>query len=134
MQRKTDWQEALSDLVLARLSLPFAWGTNDCAIFAADAVLAMRGDDPLADLRGQWNDTASAARVIAAQGGLAAAMDARGFVGVGAMFAQRGDIVLHKTQDGHHGLGVCVGDCIMAPAELGLVRKPVSEGIEAWRV
>lgn len=35
----------------ARRSVPFAWGSNDCRLFAADAVQAMTGVDHAAELR-----------------------------------------------------------------------------------
>ena len=36
MLRLPNWTHRLSALMLARAQVPFAWGSNDCASFAAD--------------------------------------------------------------------------------------------------
>ena len=35
----------LEQFLLARRSVPFKWGANDCALFVADAIEAMTGVD-----------------------------------------------------------------------------------------
>jgi hypothetical protein len=51
-ERAPDWRARLADLVTARRHDPFAWGSRDCCLWAADAVEAMTGDDFAAPLRG----------------------------------------------------------------------------------
>ena len=52
--RKEDWPERLMALIAERRSRPFAWGEQDCALFACDAVAAMTGADPAAWFRGRY--------------------------------------------------------------------------------
>jgi hypothetical protein len=46
------------------------------------------------------------------------------------LLAQRGDIVLHKSQ----ALGVCVGAEVFCLSEAGLSSVPLTECQTAWRV
>ncbi len=132
--RRTDWELRLAAVVQERLRAPFVWGQHDCVLFAADCIHAMTGADPVADLRGQWADRASAVRAIAQAGGLASAIAARGFVPApGPLFAQRGDLVLHR-RDGTDALAICTGPALAAPAEHGLLFVRLDEGVTAWRV
>ncbi|OOH86251.1 DUF6950 family protein [Comamonas kerstersii] len=131
--RLFDWEQRLGDLVAQRLSQPFVWGVNDCVLFAADCVHAVTGVDPVPDLRGQWSDPGSAARAIVRAGGLEAAVQSRGFQQVAALFAQRGDVVLHR-REGVDALAVCVGASLAAPSEAGLMFFGLEHGVVAWRV
>src|SRR5579875_1052465 len=45
-------------------SKPFAWGSNDCCLFAANAIEAMTGVDIADDFRGKYTDEASAFALI----------------------------------------------------------------------
>jgi hypothetical protein len=51
----------LGELFQVNRSRPFAWGTWDCGIFAADAIQAMTGVDLGAGYRGQYSSAAEAA-------------------------------------------------------------------------
>lgn len=121
----------LHQFMAARRAMPYAWGTNDCAIFAADAVLAITGEDPLGELRGAWTDEATAASVLQAQGGLIAAMDAR-FPRRDPAFAKRGDLVLVKDGNGQPSLAVVTGKDAFAPGVSGLVPYPAAKARLAW--
>lgn len=131
--RLPDWEQRLGDFVAQRLSQPFAWGVNDCVLFAADAVQAVTGVDPLPDWRGQWDDMTSAMRAIVRAGGLEAAVQSRGLQQVPPLFAQRGDVVMHR-RDGADALAVCVGGSLAAPSEAGLLFFGLEHGVAAWRV
>ena len=50
--RRADWPERLAEFIEARRLEPFAWGKNDCALFAADAVNLLIGVDYAESLRG----------------------------------------------------------------------------------
>lgn len=93
MIRREDWPEALHALVDLRAAMPFAWGYQDCCAFAAAAVEAMTGIDPMADLRG-YHSRETAEAILAAQGGLEAAVTARLGETVSTALARRGDVVL----------------------------------------
>ena len=49
---------------------PFAWGSSDCALFMSGWVLARRGVDPAASLRGRYRCHLGAARHIRRLGGM----------------------------------------------------------------
>lgn len=141
--RKHTWQQDLHAFVDARAGVPFAWGTNDCALFAADAVLAMTDVDLAADYRGQYSDANSAAATMAKVTGgttvedvlLHAAAEFALTEWPSVKFAQRGDLAL---LDGEEGLAVGVVylngvDAVFVSPE-GLKRRPVVECRRAWRV
>lgn len=133
MERLSDWEQRLGDVVAQRLAVPFAWGSNDCVLFAADCVFAMTGQDLVADWRGQWSDQSSAVRAIVRAGGLEAAVQGCGLEQIQPLFAQRGDVVLHR-QGGVDALAVCVGANLAAPGEAGLMFIGLEHGVQAWRV
>ncbi len=136
LTRVEHWPTALFDLVEQRMAAPFAWGSNDCCLFAADAVLAITGQDLAADLRGTYSSAQQAARVLKRLGGVAAIPAARGLVEVPPLMAQRGDLLLMPQQDGQIdcALYVCTGSQACAPGQDGLKFWPIDQAIKAWRV
>lgn len=131
--RVPGWELRLSLLVTQRLAEPFAWGENDCVLFAADCIEAMTGIDTVAQLRGQWASQGEAVRAIARVGGLNAAVERMGFTKVPPLFAQRGDLVLHR-RDGTDALAICLGDKLAGPSESGLLFFGLENGVKAWRI
>lgn len=125
--------EKLAQFTTSRRLMPYAWGTNDCVTFAADAVQAVTGTDPIPELRGAWDDESGAMAVLEAQGGLVAAMDAR-FPRREVNFAQRGDLVLIKDANGQPSLGVCVGRDAVAPGVDEMLLTPIGKARIAWEV
>ena len=133
--RLPDWPERLAALLQQRLRAAFAWGTNDCALFAADGVQALTGFDPASHLRGQYHDEAGAQAVLAAEGGLRGLVEALlGQPMDNPALAQRGDLVCVVVQ-GAEMLGVVTGaGQWAAPGKRGLVYRPMAEVALAWRV
>lgn len=125
--------ERLAEFTAGRRRQPYAWGTNDCVTFAADAVQAVTGTDPMSDLRGSWDSESAALAVLEAQGGLIAAMDAR-FPRKAKEFAQRGDLVLVKDANGQPSLAVCVGKDAASPGEDEMLLTPMGKVRMAWEV
>jgi cell wall-associated NlpC family hydrolase len=132
IQRWQDWPERLDLFIRARERVPFAWGTNDCALFAADAVRAMTGVDVAQWARGKYRTQQGAARLLTKRGGLAALVDAL-LPAVPPLTAQRGDVVMFKGANGMQ-LGVCLGGQFVVTAERGLVVRPLTLATMAWRV
>lgn len=126
------WRERFDALVAQRMRTPFAWGSHDCCLFAADAVLASTGVDHASDLRGTYDDAASALRVLRAAGGLDA-VAARAGEPVPPLMAQIGDVGVVATE-GRESLAVCVGSVWLAPAAAGLAALPLESARAAWRV
>lgn len=129
-----DFPERLAAFLAERQDIPYAWGTNDCALFAADAVQAVRGDDPISDLRGQWHDEASAMALLESLGGLIGFMDSRFKRRQTAALAQRGDVVMVRMDDGSPSLAVVDVTYCAAPADLGLLYIPTTHARIAWEV
>jgi hypothetical protein len=129
--RLRTWQSNLQALVAERENAPFAWGKNDCGLFAADAVLAVTGSDPAADLRGTY-DTEQEAQALIADGMIALG-DRRFGDRIRTTLAQVGDIGLVGTPDGP-AFAVWGGSQWLAPARGGgLGRLPFDAAHVAWR-
>jgi hypothetical protein len=138
MLRLPNWSHQLDRLCQQRLHMPFAWGPNDCAAFAADAVLAMRGHDSLHGLRLPRTSARAAGRAKGAIGGFHAALRRAGLQEVAPALAQRGDLVLlHQPAHGRRMrslLAVCMGAWAVAPSTHGLASVPMNQAVAAWRV
>jgi len=139
--RYSDWQTRLSEFITSVSDRPFEWGHHDCALFAADCVLATTGTDPAVAFRGAYQDRAGAYAALMeyAGGGLAElaekiAIELR-FPENQKGFEQRGDIAL-CDQTGEDTLGVIdfSGKCVMIAGEHGIVRHPLTCVKRSWRV
>lgn len=132
--RNDDWEQALADYLAGHREAVFAWGSCDCAMFAAGAVEAMTGIDPAAEIRGRYKSQAGAGRAISRAGhaDLGAWVSSK-FQEVEPVFAHRGDIVM---VDG--SLGICAGQIAWFVGEEdgapGLLSRPMQEWERAWRV
>lgn len=141
------WPERLADFIARRQEMPFAWGLNDCCLFACDAVLEMSGHDLAIDFRGKYGSALSAVRAMRDFAG----MDVESAHLVGALadkiaeqhsiqdipvlMAQRGDVVLLMAQRGESlGIVGIRGDRAVAPGVEGLESVPLSQCLKAWRI
>lgn len=138
--RLPDWTIRLAALLADWNARPFAWGQTDCAMLAAEAVVALTGVDPVADLRGSYSDATGAGRVLGAAGGLLALVakmaDRAGIPECPPAFAQRGDVALVEWQ-GAQALGIVMPDGVMVlgrdePRMLHVI--PASSIRFAWAV
>ncbi len=105
--RAPDWEERLAVLIDRKSEEPFRWGSNDCALFACDAIKAMTGTDPAEAFRGTYSDRAGSAEALRTHGAGTLLRTATAWLGSPKhpVFAQRGDIVMKDRTT----LGVCVG-------------------------
>ena len=62
-----------------RARRPFAWGVNDCALFAADGIRAITGVDIAADFRGKYSDEAGAMAAVKEVAGGSTVADAAAY-------------------------------------------------------
>lgn len=141
--KRPDFAERLLAVLEERRDRPFAWGRNDCALFACDLVEAATGVDHAAPLRGRYRSAAGAAWALRrfAGGGLEAAAEkiakSNGLREVPPLMAQRGDIVLLDEAPGpapdNPCLGVCLGAHVVAAGPAGAVLRPLVAGRRAWR-
>lgn len=132
--RLPDWRQRFGALVTDRARKPFAWGRQDCAIFAADCAWAITGQDPAAEVRGAYSTAFGAARVLYSLGGGLQDMATAAFgPSVPPLMATVGDVVLVQTPDGP-ALTVCNGDHLLGPSSNGLAVMSLADGLQAWRV
>lgn len=128
-----DWQVRYAAFIAQRQPMPFAWGSNDCAIFAADCVLALTGVDvALPELR-QHSTDLQAARALKDHGGLVGIATAALGAPVTAAYAQIGDVVLSKAGI-RDMLAICNGGTAVAPGPAGLVHLPLDLYAMCWRI
>jgi hypothetical protein len=135
MIRTIDWAERLNAFIESRARTPFAWGSNDCCLFAAHAVQAMTGEDIVPELL-VYETEAQAMRLLARRykdlPGLVAA--ATPFVEYeNIKFCSRGDVALVQN-GGRHCLAICVGEYLAVPGECGIVFLPFAAVERAWAV
>lgn len=133
MKRFPDWEVRLCSYLEPLRDQAFKWGELDCAIFAAGAVQAMTGEDPMRGLRGYQSEAAAENILKTKAGGtLIRFMDGK-FERVPVGFAHRGDLVM---VDG--GLALAMGDVAIQVGQQGeregLIRRPRGEWQRAWRV
>lgn len=129
--------------LVERARAPFAWGTNDCALFVADGIEAITGVDIAADFRGKYHTEQEAFDLIREITGgetiaAAAAWCAAKFGMLETptpLYAQRGDMVVLPDEDRLiAGLVHLNGRDIVAVGENGLKRIPLAAATRAWRV
>lgn len=107
LKRHDDWEERLSVYLDRVADEPFKWGSHDCALFAADCVLAMTGADPAEAYRGKYDTARGAAEALREHGAgtLLKTLRATFETEVSVHFAQRGDVVMLDATT----TGICVG-------------------------
>jgi hypothetical protein len=134
-KRLSNWPRLLNDFVESRRHTPFAWGKNDCCTFAADAVVAIYGADPMQHLRDLYDDATGALAIIGGADDLpeyaCRVLVAAGFREIEPIFAGRGDVVCVKLE--RPTCGVHLGSVIAAPSVAGLAFLPLNEVLKAWR-
>ncbi len=134
MTRKTDWFNNLTALIEDRRNTPYRLGTNDCCTFAADAVLAMTGNDPAKDVRGTYSTPEQAEAIIESNGGHAGLLTKYLGESKGPNCARRGDLVTFITPNGTDSIGVCLGTTFACPGDDGLNIFDIQRAIRSWQV
>lgn len=134
MKRIKGWEQALAATTRAAMPKRHAWGSHDCALFAADCVRAITGVDLAEEFRGQYNDENGARRVLASLGcENVGDLASRYLPEIDAPMARRGDVVM---MDGKFGpfLAIVDGWTAVGPSLRGLEHVPASSALRAWRV
>lgn len=132
MTRHHDWQLRLEAFLRARRSTPFAWGANDCTVFAADCIEALTGVKVLPDLR-DYATERQAARLTKTHGGLVGIATAALGEPIPVLAAGIGDVVLSRAGE-RDMLAICNGGTCIAPGADGIVHLGMSTATMAWRV
>lgn len=133
--RLQDWPERLAALVEARRTMPFAWGSHDCALFAADAIAAVTGEDPATAFRGYASEEEAEGVLgeIGLEGMVAAALAAFGCGACHTGLVQRGDVALAMIGN-QPTMAVVLGEVVAAPGPDGLAFRPLDCIQRAWSV
>ena len=130
MQRLQNWEPALSGYIESKRNEPFEYGSNDCCLFAAGAVLAMTGIDPMEEFRGEYDSLKGSIKALKdiGAGDLKSTLDQK-FQQVEIGLAHRGDLAFF---DG--SVGVIVGSFAWFVSDDGLERVPRDMWDCAWSV
>ena len=135
--RRQDWPERLAELIEARREAEFAWGTHDCGMFAADAVVAITGADPLQEWRGAYDTEEGADAIIAGFGGyeafMVSAFRAFGAPECPACLLQRGDVGLVRYGN-NLSAAVSLGHCAAVPGISGLSFLAPRMFVRGWAI
>ena len=132
MKRLVDWPARLAALVSDAHERAFVWGVHDCCLWASDAVIAVTGHDPAADLRGRYSSASQAYRILAPLGGLRGVAQRAG-PQIAPGLAAAGDVGIVRVGL-RPVLAVNVGEVWMCAATRGLFAAPLETALMAWRV
>ncbi|TAG28565.1 MAG: hypothetical protein EAZ40_03420 [Rhodobacterales bacterium] len=132
--RLPDWRPRLVAYLASVSSQPFAYGTHDCALFAAGAVDAMTGHAIAAEYRGLYGSLKEGLKLMRREG-LAdhVALLRHLFEEVPTAFAMVGDIAV-IGEVGTPALGIFEGEQILVLREGGLGLMPRAAATLAFRV
>lgn len=132
--RRPDWPERLSAFVGGNMDRAYAYGHWDCIMLCAGAAKAITGKDYARGHRGKYKSAASSIRYLRSLGHASPEAMIDSFFEVKPVgFAQRGDLVLCRTDSGDNP-GVCMGDFVLLAAEEGVIRAPRELWLKAWAV
>ena len=134
LPRLGDWPQRLSAHCQLWNNTPHDWNGADCVTFAADAVLAISGVDPIEDLRGRWTTRSGALRVIKNEGfsSLSEIVASR-FEECRIDEVGRGDIVMCPGEAGEF-VAVVMGHYAVAPGEHGLMQVSLQFAERGFKV
>lgn len=145
LTRHEHWDtRAFNQFLIDRKTMPFKWGTNDCALFAADGVLAFTGIDLAADFRGKYSDEAGAMEAIKAITGGSTVADAAAYCAekhglvewAHPRMAKRGDLVVISNTGGGviAGLVHLNGSQLVSVGDIGMTHFPITSIVRSWHV
>lgn len=137
MNRQKNWRNRLHEVVEARRRVPFSFESGfDCAIFVADCIAAMTGEDPAADFRGRYSSDIGAMRVIRNAGfaNIADLVSSR-LDEIAPVRAQVGDVAFIPDESSFGGaLGIVIGEQVACLHVDGIGSVPRNLMTRAFRV
>jgi len=123
LERRSDWVRRLVLVLSAARARPFGYGDHDCALFWADAVLAVTGVDPASTWRGRYASRKSGQKLLQRAGARSPEDLARRLFPLRTGRVQPGDLAVLDGAPGAHTGGVVQGALVyvLTPEGLGLV-------------
>ena len=104
---------ALHDYVQEQIGKPFEFGYNDCPLFVAGAIDAMKGTELRDKYTGLWHSQASAWKYAKKNGDLSEQLKKLGFKTVELSHIQTGDVIVMEQRLAHEkkwrSVAVCIG-------------------------
>ena len=104
---------ALHDYVQEQIGKPFEFGYNDCPLFVAGAIDAMKGTELRDKYTGLWHSQASAWKYAKKNGDLSEQLKKLGFETVELSHIQTGDVIVMEQRLAHEkkwrSVAVCIG-------------------------
>lgn len=133
MTKKTEgWQPRLVAYLAEVGRADFAYGRNDCALFAAGAVQAMTGEDFAAEWRGRYTTLRGGLRLLRAAGHSDhVALAAAHFPPVSR--PRPGDLAVVQTADGP-ALGIVQGASVYLRGVDRILMAPVADATQFFEV
>ncbi|WP_157971182.1 DUF6950 family protein [Pseudogemmobacter bohemicus] len=120
--RLQDWRSKFQKMLAEKENQPFAYGKNDCALFGADVVFALTGNDPALKYRGKYRSLSGGLKLIK-KDGFKNQIDyvVLNFKEIPPAFSGIGDIGI-ANYNGQDCVVAIAGTFAVAVGEFGLVR------------
>jgi len=132
--RVEGWERIASAYIERMAVSAFEWGANDCVLFSCNLAKEMTGKDPAESIRGKYKSKKTAYALISKAKRPPEIVIDDYFKKVPIGFAQRGDIVFRRNDDGGFNFGlVWDGKAVFLAEGQGIVFEKL-EGLTAWRV
>ncbi len=132
-ERYSDWPVRLNAYILEAQKDQFKMGTHDCCTFAAGAVEAMTGVDPMPEFRGKYDGWRSSAKALKKLGaGTTSLYDtlcAKFGPPLAGVYGQKGDIVMYED-----ACGVMLGRMGLFIGENGFVYVRIRHLSHTFRI
>ena len=138
IKKQGDWVTGLMDFIQEVYEKPFEWGKWDCCTFADEALYRITKKRVIPKSIQGWKTEAEARKTIKKYGktlgnSLNKAATKAGMKEVELPFLSTGDLVCMKSEDGNELAAICDGQWLFVPTDDGLVNKPLSMALRAWR-
>lgn len=135
--RRENWPALLNDYVAERVTRPFDWRDNNCALFAADWVALMTGVDLAVEYRERITGPLAACRMMRQGGGIPAIVDRVtsrwGWTPTVPALLRRGDVCLSATPHGP-AVGIMLGSIAAFAGPIGITFRPIPAIFRGWRI
>ncbi|MGH1376696.1 MAG: DUF6950 family protein [Alphaproteobacteria bacterium] len=136
--RKQGWENHFSEFLKRHNGKSFKRGNNDCALFAANGIDVLTGNDYGLSFRGLYKSKSQAQNILKEQGFEDLESVADAFLGDAyhsVFYAQRGDCVLIEYEsETALGLVDLTGQMAVTTGKDGLVKYKPEFWVKAWKV